>query len=67
MLLGIKQAKAYLTQAQKDRIRDIERNEMNYHEDEGDESEEAEQVEIIQEPVEEIVKEEKMDDIENQD
>ena len=46
MLLGIKQAKVLITQAQRDRIKEIERIEMNYVDDE-EESDEAEQEEII--------------------
>jgi len=46
LLLGIKQAKVLITQAERDKIKDIERNEMNYIEDE-DESDEAEQVEMV--------------------
>ena len=48
MLLGIKQAKVLISQAQRDKIKEIERIEMNYVEDESDE---AEQEEIIMETI----------------
>jgi hypothetical protein len=52
LLLGIKQAKVLITQEERDRIREIERNEMNYVDEE--ESDEAEQEEMgVQAVVEE--------------
>lgn len=38
LLLGIKQAKALISQAQRDRIKDIERNQMNWVDSDEEES-----------------------------